>query len=238
MNINNILSSTLTIDPWEYLSVDNFFEETDFKKLQEQASLIGQQCVVDGQTSNIWPCTALDYGMSQEVVDIIINNANTLLDNVDEITAKFSNYKKSTSGYFAIPRIAVTGSNFKYPIHVDSIFRALTAVMYISNGDYRGTMIYTGPNESDYHSDMLWKPNRAFVTCPVSSDDGTWHTWENRSTVPRITINISCLCIESFHTAIDDLMSTQDKDKVLSWLLEEFNKGNLLRNVDSKVWID
>jgi hypothetical protein len=238
MNIDNILTAELTTDPWEYISVDNLLDQNDFKNLQEQSALINQQCSTNGQTANIWPCTALEYGMSQEVVDSMINNANQLLDHVDLITAKFSNYTQSTSGYFAIPRLAVTGPNFKYPIHVDSIFRALTVVMYISEGDYRGTMIYTGPNESDYHSDMLWKPNRAFITCPVSADDGTWHTWENKSTVPRVTVNISCFRIESFHMAMDDLLSKQDKDKVLSWLLEEFNKGNLIRNVHSEVVVD
>jgi hypothetical protein len=233
MNIDNILDSKISANPWEYLSADNLFEETDFKKLQKEVWQLSKFYNYSKNTYNIWPCTALEQGMSQEVVDMIIKNTNQLLENVDNIINKFSNHEKSTSGYFAVPRISVSGPGFKYPIHVDSCYRSLTTVIYISNGDYKGTMIYTGPNESDYHSEILWKPNRAFITCPVNKNDGTWHTWENKLDVPRVTINISCLRLESFHSAIDDFFVKQDKDKVLSWLLEEFNKGNLIRNIKS-----
>lgn len=80
--------------------------------------------------------------------------------------------------------IVSNGSNFKFPIHNDSLNKLLSVVIYISPEKNKGTTLYSdklGNNSFD----IEWKPNRAFI---FSRKDHTWHSYESDGLNKRITL--------------------------------------------------
>lgn len=227
INIDKIKSSELIKDPWDHKIIDNIFETDTFKTLSEAAHQLSK-FAKRGQVINVFPYKAKKYGISNEVLDILTQVTNKTLSNVKDIIKDFPKHQRSYLGYFCLPHFAVTGPNFKFPIHTDSSNRTLTLVSYITPETHSGTLLYSSNNEKDFVREVEWKQNRALVLCPMNNET-TWHTWKNNSDQIRVGINLSCQRLENLH----DVLATtreEDRDDVTEWLLDQFNHDNLLSN--------
>ncbi len=189
MTIDKIINSPILLDPWEHKVVDDILPDQVFKKVQEAAKFLTKY-TIDGKTNPIWINEALTLGVKQDCVDSIINFTDQILDNIDDILAGFSTTNKSLHGYYSLPKFGVSGKNFMYPIHSESSHKVLLIVIYLEPEIERGTRLYTGQQESDFHKEIEWKPNRALIICPNGNNDETWHTWKNTNGEPRVTLNI------------------------------------------------
>ena len=227
INIKNIQLSEIITDPWDHKIVDNFFEDSAFYHLEKAAKHL-EQFAQYRESISIYPFDFEKYGIDPIVSDIIISASNKLLNHVDNITNSFPIHGNSYQGYFSLLHFAVTGKDFKFNIHTDSSNKVLTAVTYISEGSYRGTMIYRSHTEDSYVKDIEWKQNRSFIICPVENKD-TWHNWENYSDTARVSINLSCQKIESLYDTINT-SKDEHKDKLINWMFEEMNNQNLIVN--------
>jgi len=116
-----------------------------------------------------------------------------------------------------------------YPIHSESSHKVLLIVIYLEPEIERGTRLYTGQQESDFHKEIEWKPNRALIICPNGNNDETWHTWKNTNGEPRVTLNIFCEKIECMEKSMTKSAENDNFESML-WLLDQIGKNHLTTN--------
>ena len=78
---------------------------------------------------------------------------------------------------------AATPPNMTHPMHVDSNYKIMSAVLYLWPDENGGTVLYKTPDGEG--KEITWKPNTLFVFCGL--DDVTHHTYY--STEQRYTLN-------------------------------------------------
>lgn len=229
MNINNIKNAPLITEPWAYKLIDDVFSLEDFAALEEAAHHLMPQAVY-GESLRVWLYKAKQMGVKESTCAMIVSSVGKLLEILPAIISDFPNYGRLAPGYIAMPKFELTGRNFKYPIHIDSITKSLTFVIYIAPEKHRGTLIYTGKDQAEFLYEAEWKQNRAFLICPRSAATTGWHTWENNLDEPRVTLNITCQQIDTLPGYLKDF-SKEDQEDAALWLYDSFGKGELIHVV-------
>lgn len=232
LNIQKIKKAKLLKKPWEHKVIDNFLPLQQYIKIKEAAILLSKLAEKE-KTKPILINEVFDYGISNEVSDDIISVTDDILDNINDILADFSVTNKSNLGYYAIPKFGISGPNFKYPIHPESIHKVILFVIYLDPEEDRGTRLYKNQCENSFAKEIKWKPNRAFVMCPAKNDT-TWHNWVTHNSPSRITLNIFCETLESLQQTVFNSKSTKNASseeiKDIVWLYEKFNENKLTTN--------
>ena len=149
-----------------------------------------------------------------------------LLTVINSTLATFPNSANSKSGYFCLPHFAISGPEYRYRIHNDSINRALTILTYIAPENSSGTDLYRTIETDSFVNQIPWKQNRTFVLTP---SDSSWHSWNNPFNVSRVTVDFTCHKIESLYEVLNQ--REDDKDLLNEWFFEEMNNGNLIINI-------
>lgn len=227
IDIKNIQNSPVIKTPWQHKIIDNFFPQEVFNRIRKAAEHLSQY-TVEKKTLPLWLYEAVDLGMDKQVETDIISAADDILDNLDIITSDFDNVNKSNLGHYAMPKFGVSGKNFTYPIHPESVHKVLVFVIYIFPDEDHGTRLYREKNEESFSKEIEWKPNRAFLTCP-GNNDVTWHNWSSTVNTSRITLNIFCEQLEAITTSM--LHSGKNEDPLgILWLYDKFNNNKLTTN--------
>jgi hypothetical protein len=225
--IANIKNTQLLTDPWPHKIVDNMFDQSTLSKLVEAANALSKYAE-EGKSKSIWLNQLNQYGIDDDVVEIITSITNELLDNVSNLVDDFPYNTKSTSGYFAIPKFEVSGKHYQFPIHADSSNKTILFITYLDPQVQRGTLLYTSEDEKDFVHEVDWAPNRAFVMCP-KNNDFNWHTWKNTLDSARVTLNISCQRLETL-SELQLHLPEEDLASGTLWLYDQFGKDRLISN--------
>ena len=222
INIDNILNAEILLDPWAHKIVDNIFTDDAFTIINSAGSALAHLSVPD-KTIPIHINEAIDLGISQEAAEIILDSADMLLANLKEIMGNYCSNGIFGGGYFIMPKFGITGRNFQYPIHDESIYKILNLVTYIQPVESIGTRLYTGPDENTLIKQVYWKPNRAALFYPGHGI--TWHNWQGQqSNEPRITLNFFVERMEALEQALH--RPGEDLDLLL-WFYEKMGQGRL-----------
>ena len=141
INIEKLPTSPLITDPWNHKVIDELFNASTFSIL-ESAAIQLMPLVKKQDRLFVHPFKLESLGIDATVYNTLIECGNMLLTSVDATLRTFPNSKKSTLGYFCLPHFAISGPQYSYRVHNDSMHRALTILTYVTPKDSFGTNIY------------------------------------------------------------------------------------------------
>jgi hypothetical protein len=218
INLTNIFSAPVILEPWEHQIIDNFFDEVSFKKIQKAAKIFGQ--LRDFDTPEIvWMNELEELGVEDDVVDIIVDAADEIIKNYEKISSLYSNKQVSELGYFNNPRFGVCPPNTINEIHDEGTNKTMALIVYIDPGETMGTLLYKDNDEESFVKEVEWKPNRALLM--FSQPNVTWHRYNSKENT-RVTLNFYYEKIE----ALNHLLKSNSVDK-LNWLHSQFSMNKL-----------
>lgn len=229
INISNIVNTPVDLNPWPHKVIDNIFTKESFDIINQAATHLSKLSIPN-KTVPVHIDEAIDYGISNEAADIILDSADLILENLESIIGKYCLNGKLKGGYFIMPKFGITGRHFQYPIHDESIYKVLNLVCYLQPEDSVGTKLYSGPGPELLVKQVEWRANRAALFYP--GKDITWHNWTGQQTDdPRITLNF-------FIEKIDGLQNTlykpgEDEASLhsLLWFYEKIGQNRLHINI-------
>ena len=186
--IKKIIESPILEEPWHSKVVDDFLEEDLFNQLRKECEKVFPSRSIDNFNK---PTTRLNELMvssefSESLSQSLLELNSLMLNNIDSILDSFP-YSRRFKYYHSIPSFFFLKEGTPdHPIHDESHYKSLSIVLYISPNMSCGTKLYT-PSKS-FHSQIEWKPNRAFIFCGKSKH--TWHTFGGSENSDRITMNL------------------------------------------------
>ena len=186
-DIDNLVKSPVSDDPWRHQCIENFFQQTDFDKIKFAAIKLGKIYKDKFITSDNCLSLAEVYDIiGEEVFNIILEANRKILDNVDSIVKNFSNYNKFKQ-YISFPSFHILPPNSGWQkIHDESSDKTVSIVVYLYPEISVGTTLYKENNRNSKNKEIPWKQNSAMLFCGQSGV--TWHDFCSRET-PRITLN-------------------------------------------------
>lgn len=226
INIDNILSAPLLTDPWPHKEITDVFNEQDFKIINQAATHLSYLCE-ENKTTPVHISEAIELGISKEATDLIIGSADLILKNVKKIVGTWSLNKLTPGGYFVMPKFGITGKNFKYPIHDESLFKVLNLVVYLQPENSQGTRLYKTQNLDSFTKQITWKTNNAALFFP--GQQVTWHNWggQEHSDIPRITLNFFIEKIEGLKDTLYKSWEDEFALNSLLWFYEKMGQDKL-----------
>jgi hypothetical protein len=230
INIDNIINAPLITSPWSHKIIDNIFDDKSFEVINQAASHLSHLCVSD-ETIPVHIDEAIALGISNESANLILDTADLLLYNLKEIVGKNCLNGAFRGGYFIMPKFGITGRNFQYPIHDESIYKIINLVTYLQPKESVGTRLYSGPDRSEFVTQIPWKPNRAALFYPKHRV--TWHNWQGQPTnEPRITLNFFVQRIEALKDTLYKDGEPEDALDSLLWFYEKIGQDRLTINIE------
>jgi hypothetical protein len=217
INIDNIINSRKETDPWEYICVDDILTQEAYEKIRTEMLKLEPILSNDSlDDDGIWLYKALKYGVSQEVVDIILEINKKLLKYSNKILDRFTGNNRSDIGYFSIPRLGFCPANAVGDLHDDGEEKdkALIMVIYIHPKESTGTKIYSRDDEATFVRDVHWSQNGAFLFVP--KPDVTWHRFVGNDR-PRLTLLF-------YYERMEDMgyINTLHEKEKIHWFYEKF----------------
>jgi len=229
INIDNIIDAPLITTPWRHKIIDNIFDDKSFEMINQAASHLSHLCIPD-KTVAVHLDEAIELGISPATADLILDTADLILYNLKEIVGENCQNGAFRGGYFIMPKFGVTGHNFQYPIHDESIYKIINLVTYLQPTDSIGTQLYSGPDKSNFVTQIPWTPNRALLIYPGHRI--TWHNWQGQPTnEPRITLNFFVERIEALKDTLYKPGEQEDALNSLLWFYEKLGQGRLHINI-------
>ena len=147
---------------FRYIVEDNFFEAEDLIKIKS---------VIDGheKLKDLNDDNSIIINLNKDFGNYLIHKyENKMINYLNEL-----NPKKNVLYDYAEISITISGKNFNYPIHNDSLTKILSGVIYLWPEINIGTIIYD--NNKKNPKEIKWKVNRAFVFS--RKDKGSWHSY-------------------------------------------------------------
>jgi len=219
INIDNILKSPIITDPWPHQIVDNVFDDETFKKIQNVAMFINT--LNDYDTPEIiWLNELLSLGVDSNIINTIVDDADLIVKNYQQISNYYPNKLTSNLGYFNNPRFGACPPNTINEIHDEGLNKTMALIIYVDPVESCGTFLYADNSEHSFKKEVEWKPNRAMIM--FSQPNVTWHKYNSKDK-PRITLNFYYEKIE----ALEHLKNNQDQEKML-WLYSMFGENKLI----------
>ena len=226
IDLEKIYSSPLITHPWNHKVVDELFDASTFSIL-ETAAVQLMPLVNNHNRMFVHPFKLESLGIDTTVYNTLVDCGNTFLTSINTTLKTFPNSAKSALGYFCLPHFAISGPEYSYRIHNDSMHRALTILTYVAPENSQGTDLYKTIDSDSFVNQVTWKQNRTFILTPSNS---SWHSWNNASNVSRVTVDFTCHKLESLHEVLNH-MRESDKDDLSEWFFKEMNNGNLIINI-------
>lgn len=150
-------------EPWPHLIVEDFLPPERLAHFTKMAKLLD----VEGDGYENINREFFDYDPFPKMQDLL---------NEFPIHREYKDLAK-------LIHYAVTPPNMTHPMHVDSDYKIMSAVIYLYPEENGGTVLYKTPNGEGM--EIKWKPNSLFVFCGL--DDITHHTYYSTDT--RYTLN-------------------------------------------------
>jgi hypothetical protein len=219
INIDNILNTATETVPWEYKLVDNILTSDVYNAIVEGTSVLRENAIVEDRDPNgLWMFKAKELGVSDEVIDLVMDLNIQLLQHHKEVLSQFSTPMNSNIGYFSIPRFNFIGPNVNGTIHDEGDSKTMAMVIYMVPERTQGTKLYTKEDYSTFVKEVEWKQNRAFVMC--SNPGVTWHSFHSDNQ-PRMTLNFYYEKMEKM-----SYINNLGEDKMI-WFYDEYAKGRV-----------
>jgi hypothetical protein len=169
----------ITVGDWNvnYIVIDNFFEDSDFRKIQE---------LVSNLKSNDDAVSVFSDNKSLDLGDFDKNKYVKLAEQAITALAPWKVNLYEDNQF----HIAITKKNKSYPRHVDIPKKLLSGVIYISPEVNIGTHLHEA-KEGGKSSTIKWKPNRAFFFS--REEDVSWHSY-SAGNEDRAVVIINLIC--------------------------------------------
>ena len=223
INIDNILKTSIVKEPWEYQLVDNILTEETYKKLLHGGLILAEAAADEPRDPNgIWMHDAKRYGVTDDIINLIMKINGQLLKNHSQILSKYSDPMHSKIGYFSIPRYNFIGPNVNGTIHDEGSNKTMSMVIYLMPEETYGTRLYREEDYSTFVKEVEWKTNRAFIMC--SKPGVTWHSFHSDHQ-PRLTINFYYEKMENMN-----YINNLGIDK-MEWFYDQFIEEKLYINL-------
>lgn len=217
INLNNIISAPIILDPWPHKVIDNIFDLRILNSIIEGGNRLVENAAYEQRDPNgLWMFKAIEHGVDIEIIDIIMNINLKLLQNYSSVLQDFPNAMLSQHGYFSIPRFNYIGPNVIGSIHDEGDSKTMALVIYLTPEENLGTHLYKTSETSSYVKTIEWKSNRGFLM--VSQPGVTWHSFQSQNST-RLTLNFYYEKFEKI-PYIDNL--TLEKK---TWFWDEYAKG-------------
>jgi len=223
ININNIKSSKLLVEPWPHKVIKNFLNEEALSaalKIVDKLAELDKDDVQD----TLWMTDILKITGLEKEVEIIVDAADHLIKELDTVSIGFEEKLSSNLGYFNNPRFSVTTEDSEdSEIHDEPSYKVMSLVIYLHPTESIGTLLYLENDEKTLHHEVEWEVNSAlmFYTIP----DRTWHKYVTNNK-RRFTLNFYFETLES----LDPGRDSYDIER-FSWLHDQFGKGKLIRTL-------
>jgi len=217
INLQNILQSPVENDPWPYKIVDDILDkEVYFKILKSSEKLVKSAAYEKRDPNGLWMYKAKEYGIDQDIIDLIMEINLFLLKNSDKVLKDFPHAMKSKIGYFSIPRFNYLGPQVTGTIHDEGDSKTMALVIYLMPEESIGTHLYRSVSIDSYYKTIEWKPNRGFLM--ISQPGVTYHSFQSLES-HRLTLNFY---YEKFEKV--DAFRSYPIEKQ-NWFWEEFSRG-------------
>jgi hypothetical protein len=225
---SKIQETPITNFPWEHKIIENFLSPDAFTRVSKAAEHISQYSE-DNTYIGMWLRQARNLGVDQEAINDIISVADNILDNIHNLAQPFHHFNPSRHGYYCMPKFAITGKDYRFPIHTDGANKVMVVVLYLYPEKNLGTHFYTENDMNTYTHTLEWKPNRAFMLTPHRNEE-TWHDWYNPNSTGRVTIKFEIEKMETLTQHLEDEDGMFDIKEDLIWLYDQFGQGHLTTN--------
>jgi hypothetical protein len=172
--------------PWKHLVIDNFLEPDAFSYVQSYAEE---------------RCQLYCKGKYKAIIEIHTKESNSnlyqiispLILQLKEQYLNSLNYSNKVipDKVYTHVELCICPPGFKDPeIHTDATpFKLMTSILYVSPEHSDATILYSDRSK---RNKLEWKKNRAL--CFVGQNDDkyqrTWHSYENTTQEPRVTVNM------------------------------------------------
>lgn len=225
INIDNIFNAPVLTDPWEHLIIDNILTEDAYNKIKEESLKLSKHLYNEPRDSNgIWMYKAKEYGISQEVIDLIMDINYEILKVAPQLMGRFEKKLVSQAGYFSIPRFNYVKPGEVSAIHDDgSNDKTMIMIIYLYPNKSYGTRLYKTEQEESFVREVEWKTNRAFILPCMT--DVSWHSFRSNDD-ERISINF-------YYERLEDMayINTLPIEKV-EWFYDNFAQDKISIELD------
>lgn len=171
-------------DPWDYITVENFLNEEDWKNIQELAMEELERYRVEGSnTPRGKYIRFLDYD---------------LLPQANFLFKEHKHHRPFEGKLKKLVHWAIQPPGNKYPTHIDNESRVHTTMLYIAPEKNVGTILCKNKSahvedhgqpehESDYEIEVPWAPNKIFSHNTIPGV--TWHRYQSDNIGTRISLS-------------------------------------------------
>jgi hypothetical protein len=187
LNVNNIIQSPIIDDPWRHQIISNFFNESDFKKIEIAASKLSERYKGTVITSGDCLSFAHVYDIiGSEVFDIIFESNRTILDNMKDIIKQYPNHRQFNN-YISIPTFHILPPNVApQKVHDEAYDKTASFVVYLYPTNSVGTAMFRTQDRDSFVKEIEWSPNTGMLFC--GEQNVTWHDFYSKD-MPRVTLN-------------------------------------------------
>lgn len=224
IQIEKITQAPIIEWPWKHKIIDEIFTAKSFDLILEAANHLSYLYQQD-KTIPVHIDEAILLGISKSAENLILDSADLLLQNLKTIVCDYSINKVTPGTYFIMPKFGITGSEFRYPIHDESLYKVMNLVCYLTPANSVGTSLYID-QKGKIGKQIEWKPNRAALLYPGKGK--TWHSWTgHQSYHPRITLNFF---VEKMIGLKDTLYKKGEQSDALDsllWFYEKLGQNRL-----------
>lgn len=220
INIDNIKDSKLRTEPWPHVVVKDFLSKEAFDaavRIAKKITSIDEFHVKE----ILWMSDVINHFGMHDDVQLIVDAADQLMDNVDLVSAPFKDRLTSNLGYFNNPRFGLSMAESRGEIHDEGTNKVMALIIYIEPESSVGTLLYKENDAASPCVEIEWQQNSAFLM--FSQPNKTWHKFDSNNQ-KRVTLNFYFEKIE----ALEHLNKFSTVEQI-AWLHEQFGKNKLIR---------
>jgi hypothetical protein len=186
-NIDNIINTTVQLEPWRHQLIDNFFIQGDFKKINRAAESL--LTVYRDQTITSHDCLTIAqvyHVIGEEVFNILLDANSSLLKNINQVVQHYPNHRKFNK-YISMPTFHILPPNYPpQKIHDESYDKTVSIVVYLHPELSTGTALFKNNTQDSFVNEVEWRQNRSMLFC--GEQNVTWHDFYSKDS-PRVTLN-------------------------------------------------
>lgn len=224
IQIDNIIKAPIIEWPWKHKIIDEIFTAEAFDVVLEAANNLAHLYKQD-KTIPVHIDEAILLGISKSAENLILDSADLILQNLKAIVSDYSPNKVTPGTYFIMPKFGITGREFRYPIHDESMYKVMNLVCYLTPVRSVGTSLYID-QKGKMGKQIEWEPNRAALLYPGKGK--TWHSWSgHESDQPRITLNFFVEKMIGLRDTLYKKGEQADALDSLLWFYEKLGQNRL-----------
>mgnify|MGYP003121071727 CR=1 FL=1 len=196
-NDNDLIAKHNPIDiiDWEHSITENTFDEKMSKELDQCFNDWENKRHLKKPTDELWNDKFVSY-----VGLIFFPDTSRWKDTVDYVWARTKHsprFNVNARDYMVVLELSIMKPNSNYHFHIDDPRKQFTGVCYWRQGK-EGTIVKSGENIAKInfkHNRCLWFSNiEEDLWRDVKQRENNilpWHTMENKTDMPRYTVNIN-----------------------------------------------